>query len=172
MFDVRTTILDKYKKIKPGEDFQADIKFVNIGTAGKPVDVEVRYAIRDIKDEIIAESTETVAVSNELVYSKTFPTAESIIPGTYTLTVAIPSEDLVATATDSFEIIATRTAASIITNSPIFNNKSLMLELLGGIIFLGVLVAYIEYNKVVILTRRIKQVTEKDILKRPKTKTA
>lgn len=167
LFDVRAIVSIDSKVIKVGEEVSVDIKFINFGSPNKAVDVEVQYTIANEQDEIVTQTSETMAVKNELEFSKSFITSDSLPPGKYIVTVAVPSEDLIATSTDTFELVTDEPIATgtTIDKKSIFSNKTFMMELLGAMLFLGVIIAYMEYNKVVVLSRNIRQVSEKQILK-------
>lgn len=167
LFDVRTVISEQSKIIEAGSNVDTDIRFVNVGSAGKAVDVEVRYTITNEADEVVSVTSETLAIVNELEYSKSFFTSSALPAGTYTLTVAVPSQDLIATASDTFEIRDKDAGAGLTgleKKSP-FSSVPLLLEIVGIMLFLGVIIAYMEYNKVVILSKHIKHLSEKDLLK-------
>ncbi len=167
LFDVRGVVSIDSKVIKVGEEVSVDIKFINFGSPNKAVDVEVQYTITNEQDEIVTQTSETMAVKNELEFSKSFITSSSLAPGKYTLTVAVPSEDLIATSTDTFELISDSPVAATTEGakkSPL-TSKPFIMELLGAMLFLGVIIAYMEYNKVIVLSRNIRQVSEKQMLK-------
>lgn len=166
LFDVRATIPKEYKKLAIGNEVKADIKFINFGSPNKAVDVEVQYTITDEEDRIISQNSETMAVKDELEFTKSFLTSDSLASGEYTLTVAVPSQDLVATSTDKFELQSHNDLAksSETSSKSPFSNKALLYELLGALLFLGIIIGYMEYNKVVVLSRNIKQLTENDLL--------
>lgn len=166
LFDVRAIIPQEYKTIEVGGEIKTEIKFINFGSPNKAVDVEVQYTLRNEENKIVSQNSETMAVKDTLEFTKFFHTSSSLPSGEYALTVAVPSQDLIATATDTFKIKSDNNAAAAgsETKSP-FANKTLLYEILGAILFLGIIVAYMEYNKVVVLSRNIKQLTEKDLIK-------
>lgn len=166
LFDVRAIIPNDSKQIDTGDPVIVDVKFINFGSPNKAVDVEVQYTITDEEGKVVSENSETMAVNDQLEFTKSFLTSGSLPNGEYTLTVAVPSQDLIATATDTFRIGPEEvTAAGSSKQSP-FANKTVILEILGAMLFLGVIVGYMEYNKVVVLSRNIKQLNEKDIFKK------
>lgn len=166
LFDVRTAIPAESKVIQAGAEVSAGIKFINFGPAGKPVDVEVQYTITNETKEKISQTSETMAIAKELEFSKSFYTSSSLPSGVYTLTVAVPSQDLIATASDTFEIRsqAVSSVAATQKKSP-FSGNSLIFGLLGALLLLSVIVAYIEYNKILQLSRVIRQLSGKSTSK-------
>lgn len=167
LFDVRAVIPNESKILTLGDPVKANIKFINFGSPNKAVDVEVQYTITDEEGKVISENSETMAVTDELEFSKSFLTSESLTPGQYTLTVAVPSQDLIATATDTFQIQSSDPAAlGETTKQSPFGNKALILEIMAAMIFLGVFIGYMEYNKVIIFSHHIKQLNEKDLFKK------
>lgn len=173
LFDVRAVITSESKEILVGEPIVVDIKFINFGSPNKAVDVEVQYTITNKDEDIVSETSETMAVKDTLEFSKSFLTTSTLPLGEYTLTVAVPSQDLIATATDTFELksaedaVAAGDTSGVVpgASSPLAN-RTLILQILGGMLFLGVVVAYMEYNKVVVLSQNIKQLNEKDLFKK------
>lgn len=167
LFDVRAVINGESKEVLVGDPIVADIKFINFSSPNKAVDVEVQYTITNKEEDIVSQNSETMAVKDTLEFSKSFLTTTTLPLGEYTLTVAVPSEDLIATSTDTFEIKSSEepVAAGSSTSSP-FSNRTLIMQILGGMLFLGVVVAYMEYNKVVVLSQNIKQLNEADLFKK------
>jgi hypothetical protein len=165
LFDVRVSIPFTSKTIKPGEELPADIRLVNIGTPTKAVDVEVQYTIRNQDDDIVSEQSETVAVKKELTYSKSFFTSSSLPDGNYKLTVAIPSRDLIATASDIFKIQKTPIEEQKDKKIPFLGINNVMIEIVGAIIFLGVLIGYMEFTRVTTLSQHIRKIAGKEVLR-------
>lgn len=164
LFDVIVAIPQQFKTVNSKGEIVAKVKFVNFGSSGHPVDVESQYTIRNSKGEVVMQSSQTVAVATQLSIIKTFYPNPNMAAGTYTLTVSVPSQDLVATASDTFELksaAATRDSENT-TNSSI--DYSIIFQILTGMILLFSLVAYLEYNKVEMLSATIKHITEKDLI--------
>jgi hypothetical protein len=160
LFDVRTTIEQTSKVLTAGQEAKANVELVNFGAANQPVDVEVQYNIRDATNKVVLQSSETIAVDKQASFWKTFQTALSLVPGSYTLTVAVPSRDLIATATDTFQI---KTAAASDNNSFLgISNIGLTISSPGTAalvtitLLLIVWIAYMQYRKVVMLSQLIK----------------
>lgn len=165
LFDVFVSIPSQFQSIRAGDELAANVQFINFGRAGHPVDVEVTYSIKDSKGEMVLESSETVAVATRLSLLKTFYTSESLEPGVYSVTVKVPSKDFIATATDAFTIqakaLTEQKSPAVVQQQPI--NYSVAFELLLGALFVFCLVAYFEYNKIMLLSRVIRQVDEGDL---------
>jgi hypothetical protein len=167
LFDVRTVIDQSSKVITAGAEARANIELLNFQSSDKAIDVEVQYSVRNAKNEVVLQSSETVAVSGKVSFWKSFYTATSLVTGFYTLTVAVPSQDLIATATDTFQI---KTAAAAETSSflglkrPDFKITSpLVIGLVVGFLAFLIWIAYLQYKKVVILSRSIKELTRTNL---------
>jgi hypothetical protein len=164
LFDVIVSIPQQFKSINSGDELVAKIKLVNFGSPGHAVDVEVQYVIRNSAGEVIMRTSQTVAVATQLAFLKTFYPAGSLPAGLYTITVSVPSKDLIATATDLFELKAKAAGpvAALPTTPPI--DYSILFQILTAMLLLFSLIAYLEYNKVQILSRTIRQISEKDLI--------
>ncbi len=167
LFDVRAVIPVESKQINAGDPIKVDVKFINFGSPNKAVDVEVQYTITNEENKVVSVNSETMAVNDELEFYKSFNTSAALPSGEYTLTVAVPSQDLIATATDKFRIgpIEESASAGATRKSP-FQNKAIIIEIIGAMLFLGTIVGYMEYNKMTIFSKNIKQLNEKDLFKK------
>jgi hypothetical protein len=164
LFDVIVGVPLQFKTITAGQELVAKIKFVNYGSPGHSVDVEAQYSIRDSNGDVVMQSSQTIAVATQLSIIKTFYPSESLAPGIYTITVAVPSEDLVATATDTFEIKAKTDGAGTTDSKTPPINYSITFQIIAGMLLLFSLILYLEYNKVEMLSATIRQLSEKDLV--------
>lgn len=159
LLDVLVRIPDQFKKIAPGDDVVASIQLINFGSSGNAVDVPVQYTIEDQDGNIIAQSSETVAVATRLSLIKTFHTNANLPSGTYKLTVRVPSKGVIATSADTYEIQGTPVLALGTYGKVDF---TLAFQTLLVLLFIFSLVLYFEYNKVSVLSGIIKKVDEQD----------
>lgn len=160
LFDVLVAIPEQFKTVAPGDDLVANIKLINFGSAGNPVDVGVQYTVENTAGEIIMQSSQTVAVATQLSILKTFKINPSLAEGQYKLTVRVPSKDVIATSADNFEV----SGAAVIPLGPNTKvNFTVFFQALLAMLFLFSLVVYLEYNKVAVLTHFIKKVDEEDL---------
>ena len=160
LFDVLVMIPTQFKAIAPGDDLVANIKLINFGSSGNPVDVSVEYTVENAQGEIIMQSSQTVAVATQLSVLKTFNTNQSLPEGQYKLTVRVPSKDVIATASDVFEVKGPPILAVGVTGKVDITS---IFQTLFILLFMFTLVAYWEYNKVSVLTHFIRKVDEQDL---------
>jgi len=105
LFDINIEIPNDYKKINPGNELLANIKLINIGSAGR-VDVFLDYKITNSKNETILEKRETVAVETQANFVRMFDIPKSASPGQYKLIAKIVYADgKEAAAEQSFEVV-------------------------------------------------------------------
>ena len=160
LFDILVKINNPV--VAPGDEILATIKLINFGTANRAVDIPVEYTIKNSKGEIISDSSETVAVATKLSYLKTFTLAAALPNDTYTLSVHVPSKDVIASASDTFKVQGPH-AIVFSLNGKV--DYTVLFQALLALFFLFSLIAYFEYNRVIILSAYIKKVEEGDLSK-------
>ncbi len=104
LFDVLVKVPEQSREIEAGDNLVAALRFINFSSPGHPIDVVVEYSIVDANNTTILNSSETVAVGTQLSYLKSFYTSKTLKPGIYTLTIKVPSRDIITTSSDFFEI--------------------------------------------------------------------
>jgi hypothetical protein len=160
LFDVFVTIATRFKQFAPGEELIAQVKLVNFGSPGHPVDVPVRYTIENSGHRVIMESQDTVAVATQISLIKTFYTQATLAEGMYTLIVRVPTQDAIALASDTFELKGRPVVALSETAKVDF---TLIFQALIALFFLFVLISYFEYNKAASLSLVMKRASEQDL---------
>jgi len=139
LFDISIEIPNDYKKINPGNELLANIKLVNIGSAGR-VDVFLDYEIKNAKNETILEKRETVAVETQANFVRMFDIPKSASLGQYKLFAKIIYADgKEAAAEQSFEVIGN------------YNYKWIMFAI-GALVVIGI---------IVLLARKAEGIAEK-----------
>lgn len=162
LFDVLVKIPPEAKTILPGNELFAEIRLVNFGQSQKPVDVNIEYIIENSAGLPIFQMGETVAVATQLAFLKNFHTNAEIVPGQYRLVVKVPSDNLVALAYDNFEI-SPAPALKQATAEKELEIPALAIQAILAILLLFGFVLYMEYNKISMLSRFIKNLDEKDL---------
>jgi len=97
------------KTVRPGENLQFEVRVVNMGPTPSIEDIKMTYMVKNIKtEEIIATTTETIAVTNVLSYKKTILIPETAPPTRYVIEVNASYwyGRKYAYAADSFEVSA------------------------------------------------------------------
>jgi hypothetical protein len=62
LFDLKVNVPPEYKSVKAGDSVLAEIEIYNLGITQEEVDVELRYSLRDLDNNIIQEGSKTIAV--------------------------------------------------------------------------------------------------------------
>lgn len=161
LFDVVVKIPRQFKIVPPGDDISVVIQLINFGKSGSPVDVKVVYLITDHEGKLISERSETVAVSTQLSMIKTFTINHAAREGEYTITVKVPSKDVIASGSDSFTVQG-RPILALSSQAKV--DFTVVFQALLILLFLSILILYFEYNKVVILSNVIHKISEKDLI--------
>lgn len=161
LFDVVVRIPKQFKTVPPGDDISVIIQLINFGKAGTPVDVKVVYSITDHDGKLISERSETLAVATQLSVLKTFTINHAAREGQYTITVKVPSKDIIASGSDSFTV---QGKPILVLTSQAKVDFTVVFQALLVLLFLSLLILYFEYNKVVMLSNVIHKVSEKDLV--------
>ncbi|MEM3075124.1 MAG: hypothetical protein QXX55_00695 [Candidatus Pacearchaeota archaeon] len=133
LLDVRVEIIDKYKKILPGEEILSEIRLFNLGESGKRRDILIEYIIKDYDNNEIIHESESLAIETQVTFIKRLKTPSNIKAGRYILYVrAVTPDGKVASSSNNFEVI-----------SP--TSKAIKKEFIIWII-LGILIILIIYN--------------------------
>lgn len=165
LFDVLVKIPSQFKTVAPGEDLITNIKIVNFSKDGQQHDAVIEYRIENADGDIIMESSETIAVGTQVSITKSFRLLYSVPEGVYKLIVRVPSINLIASSSDNFQVKGK--AIYALGTSKV--DVTLIFQAMGILIFFFAVIGYLEYNKVTILTRQIKRVSENDLKLLPKT---
>lgn len=112
LFDVKIDILDKYLKVRPGEDLFATIIILNLGAEGE-VDTNVTYHIRDEEDNLILESQELVNVGSQSSLSKKFRIPGDAKLGKHVLYVSVEYDGKIGSASQWFEVVEGKTVLEL-----------------------------------------------------------
>jgi hypothetical protein len=160
LFDAIVRIPDQFKTINPGDELIASINLINFGRAGSPVDVGVEYTITDANDKIVVQKSETVAVATRLSLLKSFKINPTAREGSYTLTIRVPSKDIIAVASDTFTVAG---KAITILSSTAKIDYTLLFQAILALFFLSFMILYFEYNRIMSLSRTIRQISEFDL---------
>lgn len=153
-------IPDQFKTINPGDELIASINLINFGRAGSPVDVGVEYTITDANDKIVVQKSETVAVATRLSLLKSFKINPTAREGLYTLTIRVPSKDIIAVASDTFTVAG---KAITMLSSTAKVDYTLLFQAILALFFLSFIILYFEYNRIMSLSRTIRQISEFDL---------
>ncbi len=160
-FDVFVKVSPQTKIIYPGQTVTVAVRVVfNNSTTTQTAPLE--YTVTH-DGQVVATSVDTVTVTGgQGEFLKTFNTNPLADTGGYTVTVRLRNNGLLASAYDMFAIqgrgVVPVAVGVILDATTIF-------QILLVLFLLFTIIAYFEYNKVVLLSRVIKQVTEEDLKK-------
>ena len=105
LFDVDVEVLPDSKSVLPGGELLMEINLFNVRGFGR-VDVNVEYAIKDFKGNIVASEHETIAVETQAKFSRSLLAPSDLRPGSYVALVKVTYGDSVGTSSDIFEVKA------------------------------------------------------------------
>lgn len=104
LFDVDIHVLPEYKKILQGDEMLVQIVLFNLRGFGSG-NVNVKYAVKDTSENLIAAQEETVFVQTQAKFIRKLVMPDEIKPGTFTAFVEVSTNGtIVGTGSDTFEI--------------------------------------------------------------------
>ena len=110
LLDVRAEIDKNYKKIISGENILAQIRLFNLGGEGRK-DIYIEYFIKDYEGKEIIKETESLAIETQLTFLKEIKIPKETKTGNYVLYVKATYDGKVASASDDFEIVTSKTTS-------------------------------------------------------------
>ena len=162
LFDIKINVINKFKQVVQGGDVIAEIELIKM--AGKErVDVDVYYSIKDINNNSIAEKHEIIAVETKTIFVGILSVPFTLAPGDYEFYVRAVLEEDFLESSDSFKVIKRPYIEIAIT-------KSASLLVISIILSVFILILYYEYKRTKRLTKLLKKITEKDLIKAKYTK--
>ncbi len=105
LFDIAIHVLPEYKKIFQGDEILLEIRLFNLRGFGSG-NVNVKYSIKDSKENLIASEEETIFVETQTKFIRKLVIPAEIKPGTYIAFVEVLTDIIAGTGSDTFEIIA------------------------------------------------------------------
>ncbi len=103
LFDVKVTILDKFKKVLAGEEVSAQIEVFNINNIGQ-VDVVVDYYLSDKDSGVLSEGSDTLAVEAVASFVRSLTVPEDTGAGTYYFNANVTYKDFVTSSKAEFKV--------------------------------------------------------------------
>ncbi len=92
------------KKIKAGNNLNADVTIKAVGTLNK-INVSMKYAIKNSKNTTIYYESETINVEKSTKFTKTFKVPQDLQPGNYYVAASAAFESSSAVSSDEFVIV-------------------------------------------------------------------
>ncbi|MBI2653459.1 hypothetical protein HYX02_01475 [Candidatus Woesearchaeota archaeon] len=139
LFDVNIHVLPEYKKTFQGGEVLIQNILFNLRGFGAG-DVEVKYAIKDQKGNIIASEMETVFIETQAKFIRSLLVPSDLRPGNYVALVKVTYADSVGTSSDIFEVKAKAIRLSLV------QLKDYRVILLLGLIAVLVIFAFSVYK--------------------------
>lgn len=135
LFDVDAEVLSESKKIFPGQELLLEVSLFNVRGFGR-VDVNVDYAIKDFKGNIVASEHETLAVETQAKFTRSLLVPSDLLPGSYVALVKVTYADSVGTSSDIFEVEAKSIRLSLVQ----LKDYRIILSIGAAVLIFGVLV--------------------------------
>jgi hypothetical protein len=151
--DVAVRIPERFKTIRPGDEFIANLDFFQSAPPVTKTEVLVRYRIEDDKHHSLMDDTETLLVPGHLSLIKSFSTSAALAEGQYALIVSVDTGQVITAASDTFAVFG---SPVILLTSPTKIDYTIAMQILLALALLFAFIAYFEYRKVAFLTRFIK----------------
>jgi len=103
LFDVKVSVLEKFREVFAGEEVSAEIEVLNVNNIGQ-VDVVVDYYLSD--NEIVYGSggSDTLAVEAVASFVRSLLVPEDITPGIYYFNVNVSYKDFVTSGSGEFRV--------------------------------------------------------------------
>ncbi len=147
-----------YKIVRPGQEVGVAIKIISQSKAPKNIILE--YTISNSQGTVGTYEDPVLVSPGGVEFLKTFYTNPLAQSGDYTITVRIHQGKQLISASDTFTV---QGRGIIPTSGIMFVDFTTIFQILLVLFLLFGLIAYFEYNKVVVMSRIIRQVTEDDL---------
>lgn len=109
LLDVRTEILAEHKTMLAEEDVLAEMRLFNLGGDLGRKDVLIEYIIKDYEGNEIIKESESLAIETQVTFIKRINLLNNAKEGRYILYVRAIYEDKIASSSDNFEIVSSKT---------------------------------------------------------------
>ena len=159
LFDVLVRVPNQFRSVMTGDDLIAAIELVSTLKDSIRREVLVEYSIENEQGETIFQSSETLPVVTQISLTKTFRLLPTVPAGKYRLVVKVPSQNALTSSADSFEVKGSPVLA-LGTGGRV--DVTLVFQTIGLLILFFALIGYFEYNKLTILSDRIRRISEDD----------
>lgn len=147
-----------FKVVRPGQEVGVAVKIIS--QSKTPKNITLEYTISNSKGAVGTYQDPVSVSAGGVEFLKTFYTNPLAEAGDYTVTVRIYQENKLLSAADTF---AVQGRGIIPTSGTMFVDFTAIFQILLVLFLLFGLIAYFEYNKVVVMSRIIRQVTEDDL---------
>lgn len=111
LFDIDIDVLPEYKKVFQGDEVLLELRLFNLRGFGAG-DVNVKYSIKDSKENIIAVEEEKVFVETQAKFVRKLVIPLDIKPGTYIAFVEVFTDVIAGSGSDTFEVMGKAEAPS------------------------------------------------------------
>jgi hypothetical protein len=151
-------IPELYKIVRPGQEVGVAIKIISQSKA--PANITLEYTISNSQGTVGTYEDPVLVSPGGVEFLKTFYTNPLAQAGDYAITVRIHRGNQLISASDTFTV---QGRGIIPTSGIMFVDFTTIFQILLVLFLLFGLIAYFEYNKVVVMSRIIRQVTEDDL---------
>ncbi|MEK6812571.1 MAG: LamG-like jellyroll fold domain-containing protein [Nanoarchaeota archaeon] len=103
LFDIKTDL--SIKAVEQAEKLPVSLSIVNKGDL-KNIDILLHLSVKDFAGNVYSITEESIAIDEELDITRLLDVPESLAPGRYIVYARITYNDITATATDTFEVLA------------------------------------------------------------------
>ena len=103
LFDVKISLLEKFKKVFPGEEISAEIQIFNVNNIGK-VDIVLDYWLSSENGTILSSASDSLAVEAVASFVRSLIVPEDIKPGTYYFNVDVTYKEFTTSSKAEFKV--------------------------------------------------------------------
>ena len=139
--EIRINISQAYKKVKVGDElkFQATLLAINMQTKRN---VSINYYIKNSKDKIAYQESETLSIDKETSFTKAFKLSQDLVPGPYVLTAEIKCVKGFAASSDAFSIVKrAKSAFSMFTANAAYTLKPGFAKIIANTVTISLFLA-------------------------------
>lgn len=125
LFDTNLNIQQGHRRVLPGNYTLVEVKLFNL-MSREPTSVMMGYSIKDLNGNTIITEAETVVVTTQTTFTKSFHISETMTPGTYVFTASSEYGSSVGTSSYVFEVVTTLEQGTDIVALCLSNSMCLM----------------------------------------------
>ncbi len=135
-FDALVDIAPKFSIVSPGDNFESNIRIINLNSA--PKNVTIIYFIKNLDDTVILEERQTIFVQSKAEVTKSFQIPEELEDGEYFFSVIVYDEDNDYSGTSSAQFsISSEEAKGNISSALVFSSFSVILLLIVSFVIIN-----------------------------------
>ncbi len=162
VFDVFVQVSPHSKVVYPGQEVVVATQLTGFGTPDKAEKVSVNFVVVNPSGDQVLSTVEVVEVRGTGIFLKSFYPHPDGPAGPYRVIVRVHKQGELASSYDTFEV---KGRGIVPVGAGTLVDVTLLFQILLVLFLLFTIIAYFEYNKVSVLSRYIRKVSEEDLEK-------